>query len=243
MDNKIDVLLKEIGSDVPKINPTLSSKIYNKALDSESRKTIPFFKKPLIIAFTSLIIFVVTLTGFIKLGNVIKESGFSSLESVNGVDSPAKDFENSFGGTNQFVPNLSPTVQNTVFIDYHYAIYTSNYDIVTIIVNNKINYQKVYIKSYNLKIDDLKVNNGDVTISQVIIENELFFEIVFNNKNTSIHYLDLCFEKGKIENILSNQSNFKIGFVMYINEVNVNEGYGYDFKVENVFDIREGNNI
>ena len=40
MDNKIDLLLEQIGSEIPKVNPNLSSKIYQTAVNRESKKII-----------------------------------------------------------------------------------------------------------------------------------------------------------------------------------------------------------
>lgn len=240
MDNKIDVMLEQLGSEIPKVNPYLSNKIYNTAKMSESKKTIPFFKKPFIIAFTSLIIFVVTIFGTISLNNTIVSKDNHSLNdsSIQGVTN-----ESILGNINSYLPNLSPTTQNTVFIEHYYSIYTSNYDIMTIIINNKINYQKVYIKAYNLSISDIKVNNGEVQINEVTVDGELFFELSFDNSNTNIHYLDICFEKGLIENILSTQESLKLGFIMYIGQIDKNKGYGYDFQIKDVIDLREGSSL
>ena len=81
----------------------------------------------------------------------------------------------------------------------------------------------------------------DIELKKVIIENEVFFEIVLENTNTYIHYLDLSFEKGTISSILENQDDFEINFIMYINEIDSTKGYGYKFKIGNVFDLSEGN--
>ena len=154
MDNKIDVLLEQIGSDIPKVNPNLSSKIYQTAVNRESKKIIPFFKKPFIIAFTSIILFVVTLIGTINLGQAIVSNDifngniFENIMNDN-LSKPNTDGPNSsFEG---YAPNLSPNTQNTVFIEHYYSIYTKEYDVVTIIINNKINYQKIYTIKPNSK--------------------------------------------------------------------------------------------
>ena len=145
MDNNIDILLKEINSDIPKINPNLSSKIYEKAIEKKSKNIFPFFKKPLIITFTSVIAVFIVIFGVLNLGrndnknDIGNEPQFSPDGNLN-------------VNNNQFVPNLSPTTQNTVFIDYHYTIYTQTDEVVTLIINNKINYQKIYLKAYNLEI-------------------------------------------------------------------------------------------
>ena len=234
MDNNIDILLKEINSDIPKINPNLSSKIYEKAIEKKSKNIFPFFKKPLIITFTSVIAVFIVIFGVLNLGrndnknDIGNEPQFSPDGNLN-------------VNNNQFVPNLSPTTQNTVFIDYHYTIYTQTDEVVTLIINNKINYQKIYLKAYNLEINNVKINNGDVELKKVTIKNETFFEIVLDNTNTYIHYLDLSFEKGTISNILKDQTDFEINFIMYINEVDSTKGYGYEFKIDNVFDLSEGN--
>lgn len=233
MDNNIDILFQEINSDIPKINPNLSAKIYEKAVEKKSKSIFPFFKKPLIIAFTSVIAIFIVLFGVINLGQKNNKSNVNNDHQDNPGNSDVVD--------NQFVPNLSPTTQNTVFIDYHYTIYTQTEDLVTLIINNKINYQKIYLKAYNLDINNVKINNGDVELKKVTIENETFFEIVLDNTNTFIHYLNLSFEKGTISNILKNQTDFEINFIMYINEVDSTKGYGYKFKIDNVFDLSEGN--
>lgn len=234
MDNNIDILLKEINSDIPKINPNLSSKIYEKAIEKKSKNIFPFFKKPLIITFTSVIAVFIVIFGVLNLGrnNNKNDIGNEPQFSPDG---------NLDVNNNQFVPNLSPTTQNTVFIDYHYTIYTQTDEVVTLIINNKINYQKIYLKAYNLEINNVKINNGDVELKKVTIKNETFFEIVLDNTNTYIHYLDLSFEKGTISNILKDQTDFEINFIMYINEVDSTKGYGYKFKIDNVFDLSEGN--
>ena len=234
MDNNIDILLKEINSDIPKINPNLSSKIYEKAIEKKSKNIFPFFKKPLIITFTSVIAVFIVIFGVFNLGHN-KQTGDHNNDSQFGTN------DNLDVNNNQFVPNLSPTTQNTVFIDYHYTIYTQTDEVVTLIINNKLNYQKIYLKAYNLEINNVKINNGDIELKKVTIENEVFFEIVLENTNTYIHYLDLSFEKGMISSILDNQADFEINFIMYINEVDSTKGYGYKFKIDNVFDLSEGN--
>lgn len=233
MDNKIDVLLEQIGSDIPKVNPNLSSKIYQTAVNRESKKIIPFFKKPLIISLSSALVVMILLIiilqpGILKFKDDVSDKG-------NGLDGEIV--------TNPFVPTLSPNNQNTVFIEYNYTIYSNDFDIVTLIINNKINYQRVYLKAYNLTIDDIRLNNGDVVINQVEIKNQKFFEIVFENTNTKIHYLDLCFKKGSIENVLQTQNDYELQFIMYINEVDSEKGYGYEFKPQNIFDLRNGINL
>lgn len=233
MDNNIDSLFQEIKSDIPKINPNLSTKIYEKAVEKKSNSIFPFFKKTLIITFTSVIAIFIVLFGVINLGH------YKNKNDVN--NDPQYSPGNDVVIDNQFVPNLSPTTQNTVFIDYHYTLYTQTEEVVTLIINNKINYQKIYLKAYNLEINNVKINNGDVELKKVTIENEIFFEIVLENTNTYIHYLDLSFEKGTISNILKNQTDFEINFIMYINEVDSTKGYGYKFKIDNVFDLSEGN--
>ncbi|MBQ4570196.1 MAG: hypothetical protein IJB21_00715 [Bacilli bacterium] len=234
MDNNIDILLKEINSDIPKINPNLSSKIYEKAIEKKSKNIFPFFKKPLIITFTSVIAVFIVIFGVLNLGRNDNKNDIGNEPQF----SPGGNLDVN---NNQFVPNLSPTTQNTVFIDYHYTIYTETDEVVTLIINNKINYQKIYLKAYNLEINNVKINNGDVELKKVTIENETFFEIVLDNTNTYIHYLDLSFEKGTISNILKDQTDFEINFIMYINEVDSTKGYGYKFKIDNVFDLSEGN--
>ena len=234
MDNNIDILLKEINSDIPKINPNLSSKIYEKAIEKKSKYIFPFFKKPLIITFTSVIAVFIVIFGVLNLGRNDNKNDIGNEPQF----SPGGNLDVN---NNQFVPNLSPTTQNTVFIDYHYTIYTQTDEVVTLIINNKINYQKIYLKAYNLEINNVKINNGDVELKKVTIKNETFFEIVLDNTNTYIHYLDLSFEKGTISNILKDQTDFEINFIMYINEVDSTKGYGYKFKIDNVFDLSEGN--
>lgn len=246
MDNKIDLLLEQIGSEIPKVNPNLSSKIYQTAVNRESKKIIPFFKKPFIIAFTSIILFVVTLFGTINLGKTIVSNGIFDGSIFDNImnDNPSKpNTDNPNSSFEGYAPNLSPNTQNTVFIEHYYSIYTKEFDVVTIIINNKINYQKVYIKAYNLNIEDIKVNNGEVTIKKVNVDDELFFELAFDNTYTNIHYLDICFKKDAIKNILSFTERFELGFIMYINEINKNKGYGYDFQVSDVIDLREGNSL
>lgn len=240
MDNNIDILLEEIHSDIPKINPNLSTKIYANAIDKEIKSNFPFFKKPLIIAFTSIIVVFIVLFGVISLGDSVKQTSDSQNDDLN---NPNYDNENSIVEGNPYIPNLSPSTQSTVFIDYHYTIYTPSEDVVTVIINNKINSQKIFLKAYNLDIKNVKINNGDVEVKAVTIEDELFFEIVLDNTNTSIHYIDLSFKKGTISNILENNINFEMSFIMYIDEIDAEKGYGYDFKIDNVFDIREGNCI
>lgn len=231
MVNNIEELLEDIGSETPKINPYLGNKIYNKAKEKESKKNIPFFKKPLVISLSSI------LAAFILLIIVL----VPGKSNDNKTDSPLQG-----GGemvVNPFVPNLSPNTQSAVFIEYNYTIYSNDYDIVTLIVNNKINYKRIYLKAYNLTIDDIKVNNGDVIINQVTIDGQKFFELVFDNTDTKIHYLDLCFKKGSVENVLASQSDYMLKFIMYIDEVDVEKGYGYEVKPDSIFDIRNGINL
>ena len=106
MDNNIDILFKEINSDIPKINPNLSSKIYEKAIEKKSKNIFPFFKKPLIITFTSVIAVFIVIFGVLNLGrnNNKNDIGNEPQFSPDG---------NLDVNNNQFVPNLSPTTQNT----------------------------------------------------------------------------------------------------------------------------------
>ena len=207
MANNIDELLKDIGSKTPEINPYLSNKIYTKAKESENKKIIPFFKKPLIISLSSALVVMILLIIILQPGILKFKDDLSN--KGNTLDGETV--------TNPFVPTLSPNNQNTVFIEYNYTIYSNDFDIVTLIINNKINYQRVYLKAYNLTIDDIRLNNGDVVINQVEIEKQKFFEIVLENTNTKIHYLDLCFKKGSIENVLQTQNDYELQFIMYIN--------------------------
>ena len=225
--DKIDVLLKEISTETPKINPYLNNLIYEKAIAKEGKKNSFFFKKPLLLTLTSIVCIFIIVFSFVNINTKLKEDQSDTDSSV----------------TNPFVPTLSPSLQNTVLIDYHFTLFSEKYDIVTLFINNKINYKRIYIKAFNLSIDDLKINNGDVTINQVTIENQTFFEVVFNNKNSNGHYLDLCFEKDTIKNILKANVDYVLKFIMYIDEVDAEKGYGYDFNVEKVYDLREGNNI
>lgn len=247
MDNNIDSLLKDIQSDIPKVNPNLSTKIYEKALQKDSKSIFPFFKKPLIISFTTIIAVVIVLFGIVKLGGLTSsKNNFddinNNIQGDHGNENNS-DINNTPGSSEDikpFIPNLSPSMQNTVFIDYHYTVYTPYKDVITLIINNKINYQKIYLKAYNLEIDDVTLNNGEVEIKEVMIENEVFFEIIFDNSNTSIHYIDLSFEKGTISSILEKQNNYKMLFIMYINEVDAEKGYGYEFSIDEVFDLSKG---
>ncbi len=230
MDNKIDELLYDIGSETPKVNPYLGNKIYNTAKSSKTKNNIPFFKKPLIISFASIIVV------FLFIGIIT----FDDLKNK------FNDNKGTSGGNevvNPFVPTLSPSTQSTVFLEYHYTVYTTSSDIVTLIINNRINYQRIYLKAYNLTIDDIKINNGDASINQVTIEDQVFFEIIFNNKNTTIHYIDLCFAEGTIEKILKSTKDYELEFIMYIEEVDAEKGYGYNFNIEEVYNLREGNNV
>jgi hypothetical protein len=146
MNNNIDNLLSEIGSDVPKVNPYLQNKIYNNAINRKSKKSFSFFKNPLVVTFSSILVFLVLLVGALNLRNIpfndskYPDSGASSI----------------------YVPTLSPNNQNTVFIDFHYAVYTEQYACVTLVINNKIDYQTIYIKNYGKKIENVQLNNGDV---------------------------------------------------------------------------------
>lgn len=232
MANNIDEILQDIGSETPKINPYLGSKIYNKAKESESKKNIPFFKKPLIISLSSVLAVVVLLV--IVFQPIIYKKFFNPTDDIPSGDHVI---------TNPFVPNLSPNNQNTVFIEYNYTIYSDDFDIVTLVINNRINYQRIYLKAYNLSIEDVKLNNGDVVIRQVEIENQKFFEIVFENTNTKIHYIDLCFKKGAIETTLKKQKDFELQFILYIDEIDAEKGYGYNFSPTSIYDFRNGNNI
>lgn len=240
MDNNIDILLEEIHSDIPKINPNLSTKIYVHAQEIDSKVKIPFFKKPLIVAFTSIIVVCCIFFGITFLGDSLKKTSDDKNNIFN--DSNGNNNDTAVD-ENLYIPNLSPSTQSTIFVDYHYTIYTPNEDVVTLIINNKINSQRIFFKAYNIDISNVKLNNGDITVKSVTIDDELFFEIVLDNTNTSIHYVDLSFEKNTISNILENQANFEINFIMYINEIDAEKGYGYNFKINNVYDIREGNCI
>ena len=226
MDNNIDSLLEQISSDVPKVNPYLNNKIYNNAITKKSNNSISFFKKPLFITFASVLVFIVLIVGTINLANLPfydkNGAGGSQLNSV-------------------YVPNLDPNMQNTVFIDYHYTVCTNEYSCITLIINNKINYQKIYIKNYGEYIENVKINNGDMEIKEVIIDNETFYEIVFNNSNTSIHYIDLCYNIDIFESKLEKNRLFE--FILYIEEVDVDMGYGYQIEINEIYDLRDGNNI
>ena len=72
MDNKIDELLYDIGSETPKVNPYLGNKIYNTAKSSKTKNNIPFFKKPLIISFASIIV-VFLFIGIITFNDLINK--------------------------------------------------------------------------------------------------------------------------------------------------------------------------
>lgn len=226
MNNNIDNLLSEIGSDVPKVNPYLQNKIYNNAINRKSKKSFSFFKNPLVVTFSSILVFLVLLVGALNLRNIpfndskYPDSGASSI----------------------YVPTLSPNNQNTVFIDFHYAVYTEQYACVTLVINNKIDYQTIYIKNYGKKIENVQLNNGDVEISEVIVNNESFFKIVFDNSNTTIHYIDLCFKTSVLDEILKQNNKF-IEFILYIETIDVEKGYGYEFEINQVYDLRKENNI
>ena len=84
---------------------------------------------------------------------------------------------------------------------------------------------------------------GRRTIINVKANSDFSLLLTFDNTYTNIHYLDICFKKDAIKNILSFTERFELGFIMYINEIDKNKGYGYDFQVSNVIDLREGNSL
>ena len=121
MDN-IDVLLKEISTETPKINPYLNNLIYEKAIAKEGKKNSFFFKKPLLLTLTSIVCIFILVFSFVNINTKLKEDQSDTDSSV----------------TNPFVPTLSPSLQNTVLIDYHFTLFSEKYDIVTLFINNKI---------------------------------------------------------------------------------------------------------
>lgn len=225
MNNNIDNLLNEISSDVPKVNPYLQNKIYNTAMDKKSKKSFSFFKNPLVITFSSIFVFLVLLVGALNLRNI----------PFNDIQQPDS------GASSIYVPTLSPNEQNTVFIDFHYAVYTDEYACITLVINNKIDYQTIYIKNYGKTIENVQLNNGDVSISEVFIGKESFFKIEFNNTNTTIHYIDLCYKTSVLDELL--KQNKVIEFILYIETVQIDKGYGYEFEIEQVYDLRKENNL
>ena len=225
MNNNIDNLLNEISSDVPKVNPYLQNKIYNTAMDKKSKKSFSFFKNPLVITFSSIFVFLVLLVGALNLRNI----------PFNDTKQPDS------GASSIYVPTLSPNEQNTVFIDFHYAVYTDEYASITLVINNKIDYQTIYIKNYGKTIENVQLNNGDVSISEVFIGKESFFKIEFNNTNTTIHYIDLCYKTSVLDELL--KQNKVIEFILYIETVQIDKGYGYEFEIEQVYDLRKENNV
>lgn len=225
MNNNIDNLLNEISSDVPKVNPYLQNKIYNTAMDKKSKKSFSFFKNPLVITFSSIFVFLVLLVGALNLRNI----------PFNDTKQPDS------GASSIYVPTLSPNEQNTVFIDFHYAVYTDEYACITLVINNKIDYQTIYIKNYGKTIENVQLNNGDVSISEVFIGKESFFKIEFNNTNTTIHYIDLCYKTSVLDELL--KQNKVIEFILYIETVQIDKGYGYEFEIEQVYDLRKENNV
>lgn len=225
MNNNIDNLLNEISSDVPKVNPYLQNKIYNTAMDKKSKKSFSFFKNPLVITFSSIFVFLVLLVGALNLRNI----PFNDLKQPDS------------GASSIYVPTLSPNEQNTVFIDFHYAVYTDEYACITLVINNKIDYQTIYIKNYGKTIENVQLNNGDVSISEVFIGKESFFKIEFNNTNTTIHYIDLCYKTSVLDELL--KQNKLIEFILYIETVEIDKGYGYEFEIEQVYDLRKENNL
>lgn len=225
MNNNIDNLLNEISSDVPKVNPYLQNKIYNTAMDKKSKKSFSFFKNPLVITFSSIFVFLVLLVGALNLRNI----------PFNDTKQPDS------GASSIYVPTLSPNEQNTVFIDFHYAVYTDEYACITLVINNKIDYQTIYIKNYGKTIENVQLNNGDVSISEVFIGKESFFKIEFNNTNTTIHYIDLCYKTSVLDELL--KQNKVIEFILYIETVEIDKGYGYEFEIEQVYDLRKENNV
>ncbi len=224
MKNKVDNLLEQLHNDVPKINPYLKTKIYSKATNNK-KISFPFFKKRLLTALCSIIICLSIITLII--------SNIDGRKSNVNIDKNHSSFE----------PTLSGTEQDVFYVNLEYAIYTQNYDVVTLAINNENSDQKFYIKSYNLDFDDIIINNADASIKEVSIENETFFEIVVNNIKTSVHYLDICFKKETIKNILTSNNIFNLSFIVYLSEVDSEKGYGFNFNINSAYDLREGNII
>lgn len=222
MDKHIDNLLDQLGNDTPIINPKLASKIYSKALEKK-HNNISFFSKPLT---ASLMSFAVMIFVFIIL---VSFNPFSN--SNNSDDKPGNTGDSN---SSVYVPILSSSSVKTMFMDLHYAIKSTNYDVITIAVDNKIDYQKIYLKSYQYEILSVQLNNGDCLINEVYFDNELFYEVIFENYNLNVHYFDICFAKGTFNKLASNAL---INFTMYVDKIDINKGYGCEFKINKVYDL------
>ena len=171
---------EEIGNDIPKVNHILSNKIYSKAIENKQNNFKSFFFKPIVASMTTALCMVLIFATVIL---------FKSLSLFNPMNQGGSSNVNS-----NYLPSLSPSESTTLNMDLHYAVYSNEYDVITVAVNNKVNNQKIYLKSHQYEILRVQLNNGDCLIDEVYIDNELFYCVTFKNINATIHYFDICFE-------------------------------------------------
>ena len=219
-NNHIDHLLEEIGNDVPKVNHLLSNKIYSKAVEKKQNKYKSFFFKPIVASMTTALCMVLIFVTVIL---------FKSLSLFK----PMSD-EGSTNNNSIYIPSLSPAESTTLNMDLQYAVYSNQYDVITVAVDNKVHNQKIYLKSYQYEILNVQLNNGDCLIDEVYVNNELFYVVTFENKNATIHYFDICFEKGTFSNLNTKEL---INFIVYVDNVNIDKGFGYEFKIDKIYSL------
>lgn len=219
-NNHIDHLLEEIGNDIPKVNHILSNKIYSKAIENKQNNFKSFFFKPIVASMTTALCMVLIFATVIL---------FKSLSLFNPMNQGGSSNANS-----NYLPSLSPSESTTLNMDLHYAVYSNEYDVITVAANNKVNNQKIYLKSHQYEILSVQLNNGDCLIDEVYIDNELFYCVTFKNKNATIHYFDICFEKGTFNNLTTQEL---INFIVYVDNVNIEKGFGYEFKIDKIYSL------
>ncbi len=225
MDKHLEEQLENINSNIPKVNPNLKGKIYYQVVTSSKMNNHKcnhsFFTKHFKIALTSVIVVFILFIGLILSNYPIFEKDFNS-DAVPPFDSSSVD-----GSINDSEIIPSDPVNLNFSINCVQAIFTEDYDIVTVCVKNKVKHLYLCLFDYQSTLLDVKLNNGEAFIDHMTGSSG--FSISINNLNTRYHYIDLYYPK----NTFSSEESV-VDFLMAYSSSTTAIKYKYELRLNNI---------
>lgn len=199
MENNIEKKLEQVKEYIPEVNPNLGKKIYYETINTKKEKktNLSFFNIPFKFVFPSIVVVIVAL-----MIGVFNRNGNSNANS----DSSNSNQNSTLNSA--FKPPLSSSKITTFNFTGIFGQTNSEYDIVTVQLDNSLHNQVIYLTSYEEQIVDISLNNGNVSIEKVEEDDVVFYKLTVYNYNCTSHYINIVFEKGTINK--NSTSNIKL---------------------------------
>ncbi len=235
MDKHLEDQLEMIKKEIPQINPNLKSKIYNQAVSSSkmnvSKCNRSFFTNTFKIALASVIIVFTLLIGLI-INNFNIDGNSSQIPPSNSQPLDKDPNGNSGGSESSIKPSY---VNKNMTLECAQAIFTEEYDIITVCIKNKKNTAYLYLFDNDNLLIDVKLNNGEAEIKKSA-SSEAYYSISIENSNTKYHYVDLYYPRGTYAN-----NEIKANFQLSYSLSQTADKYKYELSIKNIIMQRSSN--